>query len=66
MESTGVRGKIQISSDCRELLKAAGKELWTKPREEKVIAKGKGKGSHKCPFFNLILGLDAAHFFLFR
>ena len=42
MESTGTKNKIQISSATAELLSAAGKD-WMIPREEKVIAKGKGE-----------------------
>jgi len=41
MESTGIKGKIQISAATNERLVRAGKE-WTVPREEKVVAKGKG------------------------
>jgi len=42
MESTGKPGKIQMSHDTAELLKAAGKGGWLTPREEMVQAKGKG------------------------
>ncbi len=42
MESTGRRGRIQISQATAELLEAAGKGHWFIPREEMVEAKGKG------------------------
>jgi class 3 adenylate cyclase len=42
MESTGLRDRIQVSQDTADLLIAAGKSKWLTPREEKVIAKGKG------------------------
>lgn len=41
MESTGIKGKIQISAATNERIVQAGKE-WTVPRDEKVVAKGKG------------------------
>jgi hypothetical protein len=43
MESTGVPNKIQVSQATADALIAAGKESWVSPREEKVIAKGKGE-----------------------
>jgi class 3 adenylate cyclase len=43
MESTGLRDKIQVSQDTHDLLLAAGKSKWLTPREEKVVAKGKGE-----------------------
>ena len=43
MESTGLRDKIQVSQETAELLFAAGKSRWVTPREEKVVAKGKGE-----------------------
>ena len=43
MESTGQRGKIQISQQTAELLVAAGKKHWISPRGKKIDAKGKGK-----------------------
>lgn len=43
MESTGMRGKIQVSQETGDLLMAAGKSHWLKPREEAVVAKGKGE-----------------------
>lgn len=42
MESTGIRGKIQLSQSTAELLSSAGKSDWVYPREEAVTAKGKG------------------------
>ena len=38
--STGLRDKIQVSEETAELITAAGKEKWLKPREEKIHAKG--------------------------
>jgi hypothetical protein len=43
MESNGLPGKIHMSQETAELLVAAGKEHWVVPREEKVVAKGKGE-----------------------
>ena len=43
MESTGMRGKIHISGETAELLRAEGKEQWFEPREGKVFVKGKGE-----------------------
>jgi class 3 adenylate cyclase len=43
MESNGTRGRIQISQETADLLIGAGKENWLKPREDKVVAKGKGE-----------------------
>jgi hypothetical protein len=43
MESTGLRDRIQVSQDTADLLIAAGKSKWVEPREEKVMAKGKGE-----------------------
>jgi class 3 adenylate cyclase len=43
MESTGKRDRIQISQETADLLCAAGKANWITPREEKVVAKGKGE-----------------------
>jgi hypothetical protein len=41
MESNGARNKIQCSQETATLLEEAGK-LWTRPRENKIRAKGKG------------------------
>ena len=43
MESTGERGKIQASKEAADLLLRAGKSQWVTPREETVVAKGKGE-----------------------
>ena len=43
MESTGIKKKIQISQETAELICAAGKQSWVKPREGVVNAKGKGE-----------------------
>jgi class 3 adenylate cyclase len=43
MESTGERTKIQVSQETADLLIAAGKSHWLKPRNEVVVAKGKGE-----------------------
>ena len=43
MESTGIPGQIQVSSDTAELLVDAGKGHWVVPRDELVTAKGKGE-----------------------
>ena len=42
MESTGFPDSIQISQDTADLLIAAGKISWVKPRTDMVNAKGKG------------------------
>lgn len=43
MESTGQRGRIQVSQETADLLMAGGKSHWLKPREDLVVAKGKGE-----------------------
>jgi class 3 adenylate cyclase len=43
MESTGLKNQIQLSNDTADLLRAAGKGKWLVAREEKIVAKGKGK-----------------------
>ncbi len=43
MESNGLPGKIHISQETARLLIAAGKEHWVIPREELIVAKGKGE-----------------------
>ena len=43
MESCGVKGKIQCSTDTANLLIEAGKSKWVTPREEMIQAKGKGE-----------------------
>eukprot|EP00934_Nitzschia_sp_Nitz4_P001237 Nitzschia sp. Nitz4//scaffold14_size191712//186333//188797//NITZ4_001756-RA/size191712-snap-gene-0.145-mRNA-1//1//CDS//3329537026//1237//frame0 len=42
MESTGETSKVQLSEETGDLLTKAGKEEWIVPREEEVLAKGKG------------------------
>jgi class 3 adenylate cyclase len=43
MESTGLRDRIQVSQETADLLIDAGKVRWLQPREETVVAKGKGE-----------------------
>jgi hypothetical protein len=43
MESTGLKKKIQISQETAELIIAADKRSWIKPRKDVVNAKGKGE-----------------------
>jgi class 3 adenylate cyclase len=40
MESTGVKGKIQLSQETADLIATAGKESIITPRTDKVYAKG--------------------------
>lgn len=42
MESTSVRGKIQLSTDTADLLIECGKAHWIEPREDLIDVKGKG------------------------
>lgn len=42
MESTGVKGKIQVSQATADILVASGKGIWLAAREDHVNAKGKG------------------------
>ena len=42
-ESTGLRGKIQLSQETADLLITVGKGHWLSQREDKVVAKGKGE-----------------------
>jgi hypothetical protein len=42
METTGIKGKIQISQATADLINNAGKLHWVHPREDMVNAKGKG------------------------
>jgi hypothetical protein len=42
MESTGIKGRIQISESTAAILKQAGKGSWLTPRADAVTAKGKG------------------------
>jgi class 3 adenylate cyclase len=43
MESNGARGRIQVSQETADLLVGAGKGNWLTPREDKILAKGKGE-----------------------
>ena len=43
MESTGKAGKVQVSLETAELLREAGRGGWVLPRNDTVIAKGKGQ-----------------------
>lgn len=43
IESTGKMDKIHVSKDTADLLIAAGKSAWVVPREDKIVAKGKGE-----------------------
>ena len=43
MESTGQPGRIQVSAETAELLKAAGRDRWITPRNQMVFVKGKGE-----------------------
>ena len=43
IETNGKPGKIQISQETANLLVAAGKQHWLTPREDKIVAKGKGE-----------------------
>mmetsp|Transcript_1046 Transcript_1046/g.2212 ORF Transcript_1046/g.2212 Transcript_1046/m.2212 type:complete len:1145 (-) Transcript_1046:169-3603(-) len=43
IETTGKKGMIHISQSTAELLQEAGKGHWIIPREDKVVAKGKGE-----------------------
>lgn len=43
MESTGVPGRIQVSEETAELLRATGKPHWLQERSDRVSAKGKGE-----------------------
>ena len=42
MESTGVKDKIQVSEETADELRMKGYESWLRPREDHVLAKGKG------------------------
>ncbi|CAB9525101.1 Receptor-type guanylate cyclase gcy [Seminavis robusta] len=43
IESTGVRGCIQLSKETAELICNSGRAHWVREREDKVEAKGKGQ-----------------------
>mmetsp|Transcript_18031 Transcript_18031/g.27936 ORF Transcript_18031/g.27936 Transcript_18031/m.27936 type:complete len:1210 (-) Transcript_18031:105-3734(-) len=42
MESTGIKGRIQVSQATADILSKVGKAHWLTPREDTVEAKGKG------------------------
>ena len=42
MESTGIKGRIQVSSTTAEALRNDNKGSWLTPRSDTVVAKGKG------------------------
>jgi hypothetical protein len=43
IESNGRPGCIHVSQETADLLSKAGKGHWIKPRDEKIVAKGKGE-----------------------
>lgn len=43
MESNGKPGMIQLSQETADLLAASGKTHWFTPRDDRIIAKGKGE-----------------------
>ena len=43
IESHGKKNRIHISKETASLLEAAGKAHWVTPREDKIVAKGKGE-----------------------
>ena len=43
MESNGMKGRIQCSQSTADALVAAGYSQWISPRQDKIIAKGKGE-----------------------
>jgi class 3 adenylate cyclase len=43
MESTSEKGQIQLSQTTADEVIARGKEHWLLPRQDKVVAKGKGE-----------------------
>jgi hypothetical protein len=43
MEHTGIRDRIQLSQETADLLIAAGKSNWIAPRNDIIVAKGKGE-----------------------
>lgn len=57
MESNGVPGRIHLSGDTAKELAKAGKGDWLVPREDKIVAKGKGELS---TFFALVPDSSAA------
>lgn len=43
MESNGVKSRIHVSQETADELAAKGKGAWVTPREDKIVAKGKGE-----------------------
>ena len=43
MESNGIPGRVHLSQATADELAAAGKGDWLIPREDKIVAKGKGE-----------------------
>jgi len=43
MESNGFPGRIHVSQETADALRAKGKAAWLTPREDKIVAKGKGE-----------------------
>ena len=43
MESNGVAGRIHVSQATADELLARGRQGWISPREDKIVAKGKGE-----------------------
>lgn len=63
MESTGMKGKIQISQSTADYLERAGKEHWFEPRDDLISAKGKGK--YQCAYLYMISRSNTNYFRLF-
>ena len=42
MESNGEKGRIHVSQATADALTKGGKTNWLTPREDKIVAKGKG------------------------
>jgi Adenylate and Guanylate cyclase catalytic domain len=43
MESNGMAHRIHVSQETADELIAKGKASWVSPREDKIVAKGKGE-----------------------
>jgi hypothetical protein len=43
MEQNGTKDRIHLSKETAGLVVEAGKSKWIVPREDKIVAKGKGK-----------------------
>jgi class 3 adenylate cyclase len=43
MESNGIKGRVHCSQETADALILEGKGYWLTPREEKIVAKGKGE-----------------------